>query len=141
MKQVAVGIILKNGLVLACQRKADARYPLKWEFPGGKLEEGESPAEALVRELYEELSIYAVVEREFHRQEWVYNEGLANPQLDGSFSVFYFLVREFSHEPVNNAFERIRWVRPSELVAMDILEGNRKAVELLTRYAKEEQAA
>ena len=141
MKQVAVGIILKNGLVLACQRKANARYPLKWEFPGGKLEEGESPAEALVRELHEELSIHAVVEREFHRQEWVYNEGLANPPLDGSFRVFYFLVREFSHEPVYNAFEQIRWVRPSELVAMDILEGNRKAVELFTRYAKEEQAA
>lgn len=141
MQQVAVGIILKNGLVLACQRRADARYPLKWEFPGGKLETGESPVDALTRELQEELSIRVVVEREFHRQEWTYTEGVTNPQRDGSFRVFYFLVREFSGEPVNNAFEQIRWVRPSALAAMDILEGNREAVERLIRHAKEEQAA
>ena len=141
MKQVAVGIIVKNGLVLACQRKANARYPLKWEFPGGKLEPGESPVEALVRELDEELSIRAEVDREFHRQEWVYTEGAADPQRDGSFRVFYFLVREFTGEPVNNAFEEIRWVRPPALATMDILEGNREAVDRLIRNAKEELAA
>jgi 8-oxo-dGTP diphosphatase len=139
MKQVAVGIILRGGLVLACQRRANARYPLKWEFPGGKLEDGESPSDALVRELREELGIQAVVEREFHRQEWTYAEGVPDPQRDGSFRVFYFLVREFSGRPVNNAFEQILWVHPTALVTMDILEGNREAVERLIRHAKDEQ--
>ena len=59
MKEVAVGIILQDGNVLACQRKRDATYALKWEFPGGKLEPGETPEHALVRELHEELAIHA----------------------------------------------------------------------------------
>ncbi|HXF99361.1 MAG TPA: NUDIX domain-containing protein, partial [Bacteroidota bacterium] len=46
MKEVSVGILLRNGHVLACQRKRSARYPLKWEFPGGKLEPGETPEDA-----------------------------------------------------------------------------------------------
>jgi 8-oxo-dGTP diphosphatase len=137
MKQVAVGILIRNGLVLACQRRSDARYPLKWEFPGGKLEDGESPESAVVRELREELKINAVVDSEFFRQEWIYNEGVADPQGEGAFRVFYLLIRHFTGTPVNHAFEQIRWVTPEELLRMDILEGNRKAVELLVRHAKE----
>ena len=60
MINVAVGIIIKEDQpsgsrrVLLCQRKKDARYPLKWEFPGGKLEPNEHPDECLRRELFEE---------------------------------------------------------------------------------------
>ncbi|MEO8168031.1 MAG: (deoxy)nucleoside triphosphate pyrophosphohydrolase [bacterium] len=136
MKEVAVGIILKDGQVLACQRKRDATYPLKWEFPGGKLEPGESAEQALVRELHEELGIEANIQREFFRQEWVYGEG-----KDGrSFRVFYFLVDNFSGEPVNLAFEQILWTTAHHLQTLDILEGNREAVDRLVRYAKEQQA-
>jgi len=137
MRQVAVGIILRNGLVLACQRRRDARYPLKWEFPGGKLEEGETPEAAIVRELREELGIDAVVESEFFRQEWTYEEAVTGPKSDGTFRVFYLLIREFADTPVNHAFEQIRWVKPEELENMDNLEGNRKAIELLVRQARE----
>jgi 8-oxo-dGTP diphosphatase len=121
MNQVAVGIIMKEGQVLACQRKRTARYPLKWEFPGGKVEASETPEAALVRELYEELSIRTTAAREFHRQDWVYG--------DGSFRVFYFL-----GEPANRAFEQISWVTPRKLLTMDILDGNRDAIELLVRH-------
>lgn len=141
MKEVAVGIILKNGQVLACQRKRDAKYALKWEFPGGKIEPGETAEHALLRELHEELAIDAKVDNEFFRQEWMYTEGTDNPHRDGSFRVFYFLVREYSGEPVNLAFEQTQWMTPDELQAMDILEGNREAVERLVKYAKEQQAA
>jgi mutator protein MutT len=140
MREVAVGIILKNGLVLACQRKHNAKYALKWEFPGGKLEAGELPEDALLRELREELAIEATIQKEFFRQEWMYSEGTDNPQRDGSFRVFYFIVAEFSGEPVNNAFERIEWKYPGELQTMDILEGNREAVDRLVAYAQEQQA-
>ena len=135
MKQVAVGIILRDGLVLACQRKRDAPYPLKWEFPGGKLENGELPESAVVRELQEELGIHAVVDREFWREQCDY----ADPGSGQSttFEVFYFLVRSFAGLPANHAFEQIRWVTPLELNGMDILEGNRKAVEMLVHHESE----
>jgi 8-oxo-dGTP diphosphatase len=133
MKRVAVGILRESGMILACQRKRTATYPLKWEFPGGKVEEGESPQEALRRELHEELGIDASIGREFHRQEWVYPDGIGNPTKDGSFHVSYFLVESYTGEVANHVFEQIRWVSPEVLYAMDILEGNRDAVQLLTR--------
>jgi 8-oxo-dGTP diphosphatase len=141
MKEVAVGIIMKNGRVLACQRKRTAQYPLKWEFPGGKLEPGETARAALQRELREELALTASVDREFFRQEWTYAGETNNPQRDGSFRVFYFLVTHFSGEPENLAFEQMQWKLPHELLSMDILEGNREAVARLVKYAKEQQTA
>jgi 8-oxo-dGTP diphosphatase len=54
---VACAIIERQGLVLAAQRSADMSLPLKWEFPGGKIEQGESPEECLRRELSEEMSV------------------------------------------------------------------------------------
>ena len=138
MKQVAVGIILANGRVLACQRRRNGSYPLKWEFPGGKLENGEAPEAALVRELREELGIDAVVDREFHRQEWDYRDNAADPARDGIYRVFYFLIRSFTQEPVNHVFEQIKWVTPKELETMDILEGNEEAVKILVAKIKEE---
>lgn len=131
MKHVAVGILMRDGYVLACQRKPSAPYPLKWEFPGGKLEPNETPAEALTRELREELAISVTVPEEFYRQDWVYAEGTDDPATDGAFRVSYFLVRSFNGDPINRAFEQMRWVRPEELLTMDILEGNRNAIEVL----------
>lgn len=136
MKEVAVGILRGNGKVLACQRKQNAVYALKWEFPGGKVEAGETPSEALRRELREELGIEATPGAEIHRQEWVYPDGVADPKKDGSFRVFYFLVDHYAGEPANHAFEEIRWVTFAELHRLDILEGNREAVEILLRDEK-----
>jgi 8-oxo-dGTP diphosphatase len=134
MKTVAVGIIVRGGLVLACQRRRDAVYSLKWEFPGGKIEPGEPPATALRRELREELDIDASVGEEFHRQEWIYPDGVEDPKKDGSFRVHYFLVEHFTGDPVNKAFEQIRWVTLHELSTLDILEGNRETVNLLATH-------
>lgn len=123
MHDVAVGILARNGTVLAGQRRRTARYPLKWEFPGGKVETGETPAEALARELHEELAVEAVPSDPFLIQSWNYG--------DIAYRVHYFLLRSFTGEPVNNAFEQILWVTPQQLLTMDILEGNRPAVERL----------
>lgn len=136
MKKVAVGIILRDGEVLACQRRRTVRYPLKWEFPGGKVEAGETWAGAAVRELREELAIEAVVEREFHRQSWTYPDLTGNGST-GAFDVTYLLIRNFTGTPVNHVFEQIRWVKPAEFLTMDILEGNREAIELLVRHVNE----
>jgi 8-oxo-dGTP diphosphatase len=127
MKEVSVGIILRDGKVLACQRKRTAKYPLKWEFPGGKIESGESPREALVRELYEELHIQVSPNGEFHCQEWKYG--------DASYRVHYFLIHSFTGDLINKAFEDVRWVEPLQLSNMDILEGNRDAIDMLPALA------
>jgi 8-oxo-dGTP diphosphatase len=61
MKRVVAGLIVKDGKLLVCQRTRHQTMPLKWEFPGGKIEEGEQPRDALRRELEEELGILATI--------------------------------------------------------------------------------
>jgi 8-oxo-dGTP diphosphatase len=141
MQRVVVGIIWRDGQVLACQRRRDVRYPLKWEFPGGKIEPDETAEEALVRELREELSITAQVGKQFFQQEWVYPEGVLDPHRDGAFAVAYFLIHSYTGELVNTTFESIKWVSPTELQSMDILEGNRRAIDELVKHGKEFEAA
>jgi len=59
--RVACAIIERHGRVLAAQRSESMSMPLKWEFPGGKLEDGEGPADCLVREVREELGVDIIV--------------------------------------------------------------------------------
>ena len=60
-KLVVAGLIVRDGVILITQRRADQAMPLQWEFPGGKIEPGESPEAALVRELREELGAEVTV--------------------------------------------------------------------------------
>ncbi len=124
MTKVAVGIIRRNGSVLVCQRKRGGRYELKWEFPGGKLETGETVEQCLRRELYEELSIEDVTVHRIEVEASEYADG-------GWFEVAYCHVSSFSGEIRNNVFEDVRWVTPDTLRTMDILEGNRDVVNRL----------
>ena len=55
--RVVAGVMKKDGLYLICRRKADTSNALEWEFPGGKVEPGETDEQALERELFEELGI------------------------------------------------------------------------------------
>lgn len=124
MTKVAVGILRKNGTILACQRKKGSRYELKWEFPGGKVEPGETFEQCLERELHEELSIRISRIEDVEIQRSHYDDG-------GMFEVAYCTITEFTGEIRNNVFEQIRWVTPAELAALDSLEGNRDIVRKL----------
>src|SRR2546428_11019656 len=62
MIRVAAGILARDDRVLICRRRKGGAFPLKWEFPGGKLQDGETPEAALVRELAEELGIFLAVD-------------------------------------------------------------------------------
>ncbi len=54
---VTCGVIIKEGKILVCQRNIGMLLPLKWEFPGGKIEYGESQEDCLIREIFEELEV------------------------------------------------------------------------------------
>lgn len=125
MTRVAVGVLQKGGKILVCQRKKGSRYGLKWEFPGGKLEPGETILECLKRELFEELSISVRDIDRVQTQSTFYEDG-------GMFEVAYCFVSQFTGEARNNAFEEIRWVTIPELRAMDNLRGNEAFVASLT---------
>jgi 8-oxo-dGTP diphosphatase len=138
MKQVAVGVLLREGRVLACQRKEHVHYPLKWEFPGGKIEEGESARQAVIRELKEELEIDAQPDGTLLTHEWIYPGDAADPASESTFRITYFIVHHFSGELDNRAFREIRWVFPEELQAMDVLAGNREAIKLLLQRRRQD---
>ena len=121
MRKVAVGILSRDGKILVCQRKRGSRYALEWEFPGGKLEPGESVLDCLQRELREELSLSIDGADRTEIQSSYYDDG-------GEFEVAYCFVSKFSGEPKNNVFEEIRWIRIAELDTLDILEGNKPFV-------------
>ena len=72
MLEVVAAILEREGRILVCQRTAQQSHPLKWEFPGGKVEPGELPAQALERELEEELGITAARSEEITRYEFTY---------------------------------------------------------------------
>jgi len=117
MTKVVAGVIERNGQVLIAQRKSTGQHPLKWEFPGGKVEPGETPEAALVRELEEELGIRALVGAEIARYEYVYAG--RSPIL-----LCFFRVTEFSGEPKNLDFEQIVWAPRGRLSDYDFLEGD-----------------
>jgi mutator protein MutT len=118
MTEVAVAILRKDKKILICQRKRGGRYALKWEFPGGKLEPGETIEQCLRRELREELSIEIQSIERIETHAAYYEDG-------GMFNVAYCFVSGFNREPHNNIFEQIRWVTMNELKQMDLLEGNK----------------
>jgi 8-oxo-dGTP diphosphatase len=117
MKQVVAALIVKDDLILACQRTRHQPMPLKWEFPGGKIEEGEQPRDAMRRELEEELGIVADVGNEVARIVHEYRSG-------GSVEIRFFEVRKYQNELENRIFREIRWVTKKNLLGLDFLDAD-----------------
>jgi 8-oxo-dGTP diphosphatase len=114
---VVAAIIQREGRILIGQRKDLGHHPLKWEFPGGKVEPGEAPDAALVRELQEELGIQARIDRELMRYEYQY------PGRSRILLIFYRVV-DYEGDPQNLDFDQIRWEQPELLRNYDFLEGD-----------------
>lgn len=117
MTHVVAGILEQDGRILICRRRADQSHPLKWEFPGGKVESGEDPQTALLRELHEELGIAAAGAEEITRYEFAYPG--RNPIL-----LIFLRVTRWTGEIENRIFENIVWATPGELRDYDFLEGD-----------------
>jgi 8-oxo-dGTP diphosphatase len=121
MKQVVAALFLKDNKLLICQRTRYQPLPLKWEFPGGKIETGEQPHEALVREIDEELGVVPVVGPEVARIQHTYKNG-------GTVNLRFYLVEKYSGELDNRIFRDIRWVDRGELPTYDFLEADLELV-------------
>ena len=121
VRMVAAALILRDGKVLICQRRPDQPMALKWEFPGGKLEIGETAEEALRRELDEELGIDATIGNRVTRMRHVYRSG-------GVVDLQFFIVREYSRELTNRIFNEMRWCAVRDLPAYDFLTADRDLV-------------
>ena len=119
MLQVVAGIIEREGRILICRRKAQQTHPLKWEFPGGKVERNETLPQALERELAEELDIHRVTCEEITRYDYTY-PGKQPIRL------VFFRVTEFDGEPRNLIFEEAQWAPRQDLGQFDFLEGDRE---------------
>jgi 8-oxo-dGTP diphosphatase len=123
MKQVVAAIMVRepDKKILICQRTKDQPLPLKWEFPGGKIEEGEEPRAALARELEEELGIRAEIGEEVSRFVHHYRNG-------GGVELGFFLVTRYAGDIDNKIFKDVRWVDRKDLPRFDFLEADIKLV-------------
>jgi 8-oxo-dGTP diphosphatase len=128
MTTVVAAVIERSGQILIAQRKNLGHHPLKWEFPGGKVEPGETPEAAVIRELDEELGIAARLERELLRYEYQY------PGRGRILLIFYRVV-DFDGAPQNLDFQQIRWEQPERLGDYDFLEGDREFIVRLSERA------
>ena len=117
MKRVVAGVILQDGKILVCQRTRHQTMPMKWEFPGGKIEEGEQPRDALRRELEEELGIRATIGEEIARIKHEYKGG-------SSVELRFYLVQEYHGEIENRIFRDLQWSEPKDLPSFDFLEAD-----------------
>jgi 8-oxo-dGTP diphosphatase len=124
---VVAAVIRHGGRVLICQRRKDDTFGLKWEFPGGKVKEGESPAAALARELKEELGVKARIGAEIYRTRHKYSEHAQEIEL------LFFTAGLESVDVQNLAFERMVWEEPARLPTYDFLAADREIVERLAK--------
>jgi ADP-ribose pyrophosphatase len=117
MKRVVAALILEGVKVLVCQRTRHQTMPLKWEFPGGKIEEGEQPRDALRRELEEELGVEATIGDEVARIRHEYPGG-------GAVELRFYVVREYRGTLQNKIFKDVQWSSLKDLPTFDFLEAD-----------------
>jgi len=124
-KFIAAAVIERDGRVLIAQRAKKDALCGKWEFPGGKLEAGETLHECLKRELFEELGIQVEVGEYFCTSTFYHKDSL--------FDMCVFRVTSFKGELTLNEHSAIAWVVPSELSNYDMPDPDRPIVELLQK--------
>jgi len=130
--RVVAAVAIREGRVLVCRRAEGSSFAGLWEFPGGKVEAGESDAEALRRELTEELAAGADVGRELavHVHEYA----------DRTVEI-HFLAARFDTEPVAVEADELRWVPAGELSRLRFLDGDTPFVTALSSPGRFEEWA
>lgn len=124
-RQVTAAVIEKDGKILIAQRRKGRTLGGRWEFPGGKVEPGETPEECLKRELKEEFDIESEVGEFIIASRFRYC--LVPIEL------FAYRVKHLSGEYKINDHEEIAWVEPSRLGSYDFMPADKPIVNLLSR--------
>lgn len=108
---VACAIIEQDGKVLAAQRSERMSLPLKWEFPGGKINDQEAPEACLVREVMEELGLLVAVGRPLPKASHAY--------IDFSVTLFPFLCTIAGGTLTLHEHKAVTWLPPDRLASLD----------------------
>jgi 8-oxo-dGTP diphosphatase len=122
MLTVVAALIEHQGRILACQRARDGRPELMWEFPGGKIEPGETPQQALVRELREELGVTAKIGPEIFRTTHC-SSARSEP-----IELIFLAARVAPDEIQNREFEQLAWREAKTLPELNFLEADRELI-------------
>jgi 8-oxo-dGTP diphosphatase len=125
MLTVVAALIETGGQILVCQRKRGDTFELMWEFPGGKLRPGETPPEALARELEEELGVTAKIGAEVSRARHQY------AQMSEPIELIFLRARIVGGTIENRVFETIEWREPQTLPELNFLPADREIIQLL----------
>ncbi len=130
MKEIFVvaGILINHDKsILLAQRSAEKSFPLQWEFPGGKIDEGENSESALRRELFEELNIEVDKMKLFDSVIHEYELFRAN--------IEFFLVKEWSGNLLNKEGQNLQWKKLNDLRGLKILDADVPVIsKLITIY-------
>lgn len=118
LRFVVAGLLVRDGRVLICQRRPNQPMALQWEFPGGKIESGETPEQALSRELQEELGIRATIGPHVTHIRHNYRHG-------GAVDLRFYAVPSFEGELENKIFHQLKWVKLEELPEYEFLAADR----------------
>ena len=124
---VACAIIQQDGLILAAQRSSTMSLPLKWEFPGGKLEAGESPQVCLLRELNEELGISVTIGEELPPHTHSY------PTF--TVTLYPFLCHHLQGRIILHEHNDVRWLTLTDLPLLDWAEADLPIIQALVQLA------
>jgi 8-oxo-dGTP diphosphatase len=125
---VAAALYDGQGRVLITERPPGKHMAGRWEFPGGKVEPGESERQALARELREELGIeLAAAHPELT---------LSHDYAERSVRISMWIVERYAGEPCGLDGQKLKWVAPARLAAEDVLEADRPFIEALQRRSR-----
>jgi 8-oxo-dGTP diphosphatase len=133
MQAVGAAVIIKNGKYLIAKRKPGGSLANKWEFPGGKIEAGETPEKGLERELYEEFEITVRV------MDFITSHPFENNGKRYMLNAYYCETK--SCEFILHEHTAIAWIEPDEFGSYDLAESDRAIVEKVIEFASRKKQA
>ncbi|WP_456272427.1 (deoxy)nucleoside triphosphate pyrophosphohydrolase [Bacillus sp. AK031] len=122
---VVGAVIFKDSKILCAQRGTEKSLPLLWEFPGGKIEEGEKPEDALKREIKEEMRCTIDISEQIEHTVYEYDFGIVH------LTTYYCKLIE--GEPVLTEHAAIKWLAPEELSTLEWAPADIPAIEKIAK--------